>query len=54
MDDALGGIEDIWRNDRLESAILANPHIRRVCDAHSLQLERDAVVNVVANVFLVG
>ena len=53
-DDALRGVEHIGRHDAGERAFAADPHVRRVHHPQLLQLERHPVVDVVADVLLVG
>ena len=52
--DPLNGVKVLRFNDWLVRCLASDPHIWWVPDAHSLQLEGDAVVHVVADVFLVG
>ena len=50
----MGGVEQIGLDDGLEGAFLLDPHIRGVHHPGLLELEGDAVVDVVADVLLVG
>ena len=52
-DDALRGVEHIRWNDGFECAFFLDPHVGRVFDAQLLELERNPVVDVVADVLLV-
>jgi hypothetical protein len=53
-DDALRRVEHVGRHDAGERAFAADPHVRRVHHPQLLQLERHPVVDVVADVLLVG
>lgn len=53
LDDFSGSIEHRRINNRLKSALRADPHRGVVDDAALLQLERDPVPNIVADVFFV-
>jgi hypothetical protein len=54
LNDSLSRLKDAGIHDGREGAVGPDPHVGRVDDALVLQLEGDAVVNVVPNVFLVG
>ena len=54
MDDPPDGFEERRLDDGCERAAGPDPHVGRVRDALLLQLEGDPVVDVVADVFLVG
>ncbi|KRH79070.1 hypothetical protein FERRO_01310 [Ferrovum sp. JA12] len=50
----LGGQKGVQRHDAFECALLADPHLGRVIDVLFLELEGVAVVDVVADVLLIG
>lgn len=50
----LRGIEDIGWHDGFEGTFLLDPHVGRVHHPQLFELKRNAVVDVVADVFLVG
>ena len=54
LDDRLGGLEQVGIDDPFENAFGAHPHVRRIDDALLLQLAGGAIVDVVADVLLVG
>ena len=53
-DDPLGGVEHVRRNHSGKRGVPSNPHLRRIHHPELLQLEGDPVVDVVADVLLVG
>ena len=52
--DALRRVEELRRHDALERAFLLDPHVGAVNHPVLLEFERPTVVDVVADVFLVG
>ena len=54
VDDALRSFIEVWFDNRLEGPVMADPHVGWIEDSLGLQLERDPVVDIVADVFFVG
>lgn len=53
LDDGLGSVVEVTLDDRLECTIGPDPHIGVVAHPHLLQLVRDAIPDVVADVLRV-